>query len=345
VLTAEAQRLKGHLAASLVTVQGQSEDPALALGAVIVLRGKGLGSEYVAADSFGTYRLTALTHHVDGRGNYRNTFTAIPHLLDVPPVNPHYDAPAGIPELADVIDDQDPAALGRVRLRYHWPVQKPADAETDWVRVLTPYSGAGKGQLFTPEIGSQVLVSYQHNQADQPLVQGNLFHAQNEQGAKYSHGKAPLKGIQTKGGNKLVMLDTPGEQTILLSNSNNKGTAVKVSFQGDGSVHIQSNGPVTVNGSVITLTAGAPGKGQTAYTGEIVLKAKNITLEAEEEIAATSKTKNITLKAKLNLALEAKQNIAATANQQVTMEATTGMTLKGGSELGLKAAKIAKNIG
>ncbi|RZL11006.1 MAG: hypothetical protein EOO62_12660, partial [Hymenobacter sp.] len=61
-------------------------------------------------------------------------------------------------ELAEVIDTADPDHLGRVRVRYYWPVTDPTHAETDWVRALTPYSGDGKGQLFTPEIGSQVLM-------------------------------------------------------------------------------------------------------------------------------------------------------------------------------------------
>ena len=60
--------------------------------------------------------------------------------------------------LAEVIDGADPQHLGRIRVRYYWPVKSPADAETGWVRVSTPYSGTGKGQLFTPEVGSQVLV-------------------------------------------------------------------------------------------------------------------------------------------------------------------------------------------
>ena len=331
-LTAEAQRLKGHLAASLVTVQGQSENPALVLGGVISIRGKGLGSEHTAADSFGVYCLTALTHYIDGRGNYRNTFTAIPHLLDVPPVNPHYDAPAGIPELADVIDDQDPAALGRVRVRFHWPVAKPADAETDWVRVLTPYSGAGKGQLFTPEIGSQVLVSYQHNQADQPLVQGNLFHARNTDKAKYSHGSAPVKGIQTKGGNKITFHDQAGEERILVSNGKKKQTAVELSFKGDGSVHIQSKGPVTVNGSVITLDAGEK--------GEIKMHAKNITLVAEDDVKVSAKTKGISLKAQKNIVADATEKLQLTGTQGAGLTSPQTVDLGTGATVNISATVV-----
>ena len=45
--------------------------------------------------------------------------------------------------------------------------------------MSAPYAGDGKGQLFTPEVGSQVLVHYQQQRPEQPLVLGNLFHAQN----------------------------------------------------------------------------------------------------------------------------------------------------------------------
>ena len=47
---------------------------------------------------------------------------------------------------------------------------RPADAESGWLRVTSPYSGDGKGHLFTPEVGSQVLVSYEHGRPEFPMV-------------------------------------------------------------------------------------------------------------------------------------------------------------------------------
>ncbi len=185
--------------------------------------------------------------------------------------------------------------------------------------MSTPYSGDGKGQLFTPEPGSQVLVGYEHGLAEFPVVLGNLFHARNKQGAKYSNDANYLKGLQTAGGNKFVMSDKSGAQTILISNSNNKGTAMTISFAGDGSVHIQSAGPVTVNGSVITLGAGVPGKGQTAYTGEIIMRAKTITMAAEEEVKIESNTKTVALKAKTDLTGEAQNNLTLTATKTASL--------------------------
>ena len=221
----------------------------------------------------------------------------------------------GVQELAEVIDTQDPDRLGRVRVRYYWPVAKPPEAESDWLRALTPYAGDGKGHLFTPEVGSQVLVGHEHGLAESPVVLGNLFHAQNPQQAKYTTPQNQLKGLQTAGGNKVVLNDTKGGQTILLSNSNNKGTAMTISFAGDGSVHIQSAGPVTVNGSVITLGAGVPGKGQTAYTGEIIMRAKTITMKAEEEVKIESISKTVEVKAKTDLTAKAEQALHLTSTE------------------------------
>lgn len=342
-LTRYAAQVQSQQATRLVACTGWGETPDMTLGRVIDVTSKGLGTRTVATESFGKYLLTAVTHVVDHRGNYSNVFEAVPWSAEHPPLNPAAQPPVGHPELAEVVDLQDPERLGRLRLRYQWPVARPADAETDWVRVSTPYSGDGKGQLFTPELGSQVLVGYEQNRAETPVVLGNLVHGNNKQQAKYSTEANHLKGIQTAGGNKVVMSDRKGEQTILLSNSNNKGTAVSVSFKGDGSVHIHSHGPVTVNGSVITLGAGVPGKGETAYTGEIIMKAKKITLEAEEEILTTSKTKSVTTKAKTEIVNSVKEGKLTMDAKSKTITTTEKLVISGGPNVSIKGGKVKIN--
>ena len=288
VLTAEAKRLKGQLAASLVSVQGQSENPALTLGSVVNITGKGLGSNHAETDSFGIYRLTALTHSVDVRGNYRNAFTAIPHQLDEPPVSPHHNAPAGTPEPAEVIDGKDPDNLGRIRVRYPWPVAAPQDAETDWLRVMTPYSGAGKGQLFTPEVGSQVMVAYAHGLAEQPYVQGNLFHGQNEAGAKYTHNGGEVKGFQTMAGNRITFHDKKGAEKIVITSGKQKDTAIEISFKGKGKIEIKTQGDLSFTaGQNVSIQAG---KKLSLKAGELTMQAKSIQGKADStvELAAAS---------------------------------------------------------
>jgi uncharacterized protein involved in type VI secretion and phage assembly len=267
--------------------------------------------------SLGKYRVVQLTHELDYTGGYANTFTAVLHSLPQPPANPYARPQPGVPELAEVIDVADPQRLGRVRVRYHWPVAKPTSAETDWVRVLTPYAGDGKGQLFTPEVGSQVLMHYQQQRPEQPLVLGNLFHAQNKQSAKYTNPENNLKGMQTAGGNKFVMSDTQGQQKILISNSNNKGTAIAIGFNGDGSVSITSNGP-------ISLTAGG-----------------NITLDSKQDIVLTAGN-NVTITAQKNVLLAAKEEAIALDAKQTLDLVAEDLTADFRNNLSITASAQAK---
>jgi uncharacterized protein involved in type VI secretion and phage assembly len=330
-LTRYAAQVKSQQAARLVTCKGWGEDPNMTLGRVIDVSSKGLGTQTVARESFGKYLLTTVTHIID-QDNYHNVFEAVPWSAEHPPLNPAAQPPVGHPELAEVIDLKDPERLGRLRLRYPWQVPSPAQAETDWVRMTTPYSGDGKGQLFSPELGSQVLVGYEQNRAETPVILGNLVHGNNKQGTKYTPTDNHLKGLQTAGGNKLVMTDTKGEQTILISNSNNKATGITVSFRGDGSVHIQSKGPVTVNGSVITLDAGEK--------GEIKMHAKNITMVAEDDVKVTAKTKGISLKAQQDILAEATQKLQLKGDQGTSLTSPQTVDIGTGSTVNISASVV-----
>ena len=322
---AQLQRALDGLAAkragNQVSLEGSGEAFDLAPGCV-------LDVQDATGAAYGKFRVLAVRHEVDGDGNYTNHFEAMPDAAPAPPANPLYAASDAQPELAEVIDLEDPRHLGRIRVRYHWPVAKPADAESSWLRVSTPYSGDGKGQLFTPEKGSQVLVGYEHGLAEFPVVLGNLFHPSNKQGAKYSPANNGLKGIQTAGGNKMVMSEVAGAQTILLSNSNKKGTSVLVSFEGDGSVSITTNGPINLtSGDSISIEA-----------------KKNIALRAGEDITLAAK-QNITLETeKADIALRAQQEVLISAvRENLTLEAgAKKVVVKAADNVELAAGKIAK---
>jgi type VI secretion system secreted protein VgrG len=312
---------KENQVSSLVTFQGTGENPGFGIGRVVAVQGSQGGQPH----DYGRYRLTEVLHSVQA-DMYQNSFVALPDAAKHPPANPQVQPPPGVPELAEVIDVADPQHVGRVRVRYYWPVQTPVEAETGWMRVSTPYSGNGKGQLFTPEVGSQVLVGYEQSQAEFPLVLGNLFHPQNPQQAKYTTPQNHLKGLQTAGGNKVVMSDKKGAQTILISNSNNKGTAVEVGFKGDGSITIKSNGPVTILSPDIILEAGDK--------GEINLHAKNITINADENLQLLSglktdlHTQDLDAYATSSLALEGVTS-ASLSSAQVTVSGDATTSIKG----------------
>jgi len=316
--------LSAKQTSGLVALEGQGEVFDLTPGCLLDVRD-------AAGVDYGQFRVLAVEHEMDGDGNYQNRFKGMSGALNYPPANEFYHTPAAHPEVAEVIDLTDPRNLGRVRVRYQWPVAKPADAETGWLRVTAPYSGDGKGHLFTPEVGSQVLVSYEHGRPDFPVVVGNLFHPQNKQGAKYTTPSNHLKGLQTAGGNKFVLNDSSGSQTILISNSNNKETAILVSFKGDGSIDIKTNGPINLKaGKNITLEAG---KNISLHAGEDILLAaqKNVSIEAREESVLTKAQKGIALVAASDdLTLESSsKKLLAKAAGNVEMTATGVIKISG----------------
>jgi type VI secretion system secreted protein VgrG len=289
----------------LVSLEGHGEIITLSPGSLLEVRD-------AAGVDYGQFRVLAVSHELDGDGNYQNNFKGMSGALASPPANEFYAAPAAHPEIAEVIDLADPRRLGRVRVRFQWLVEKKEQAESGWLRVTTPYSGDGKGHLFTPEVGSQVLVNYEHGLPDMPVVVGNVFHPQNKQGAKYSPPNNHLKGFQTAGGNKFILDDAPEAKVIRISNSGKKGTSVELSFKDNGSITIKSEGPVQVLSPAITLEAGAK--------GEINLHAKNITIDADENLKLLSGTKTEATT----------QEMSLYATQSLSMEGSTTATLSGG---------------
>lgn len=319
-LLTRAERLSQSSAAQALTLRGRTDNPNLRLGQLLDATAPGLGSAVTQADSLGKYRIVSLHHAVDEQGNYQNTFTAVPHALLLPPPNAYALPPSAQPELADVIDLQDPQRLGRVRVRFHWPLAQPQQAESDWLRVSTPYSGTGKGQLFTPELGSQVMVGYEHGRAELPFVLGNLFHARNPQKASYSPEGNAVKGIQTASGNKITFHDQKGKEKILVSSGQQKGTKLEISFAKDGAILLKTKGS-------ITLDAGE----------KISLLSKEIELQADEKIVLdSSRTVDVQGGAAVKvggqtLELEAQTTAKLTGQTEVTVEGTqvalTGSTL------------------
>ena len=64
---------------------------------------------------------------------------------------------------------------GRVKVNYGW-LQN--DHETDWVRIATTMSGAGRGSFFMPEVNDEVLVAFEHGDTQNPYIVGFLWNGQ-----------------------------------------------------------------------------------------------------------------------------------------------------------------------
>lgn len=95
---------------------------------------------------------------------------------------PYFDPcayPKSAPQRAVVFNNNDPKKLGRIQVLFVWqkaPTKKEEKEVIPWIRIAQPYSGNAQGCHILPEIGSEVMVGFEHQNMEKPFVIGTLFH-------------------------------------------------------------------------------------------------------------------------------------------------------------------------
>lgn len=79
--------------------------------------------------------------------------------------------------IALVTQNKDEDGLCRVKVRYPWH-DKPR--ESYWARLAVPMAGAGRGTVFIPEVGDEVLVGFEREDLRFPYVLGALWNGQDK---------------------------------------------------------------------------------------------------------------------------------------------------------------------
>ncbi len=192
----------------------------------------GLGEVFTIQNKTVEHRLIAVevTHLSNTNGNYSCRFKAIPSDAAAP----HYTNVEAF-ALADsqpakVTDNNDPEGLGRIKVSYYW---NGWGNDSDWMRMIQPHSGSGKGFYFIPEIGEEVLVGFEGANVECPFVMGTQYNAKASSG--YSSPNNDLKVLQTRSGNRIISDDATGDITI----ESQKGQTIAV-VHGDGNIRFKA---------------------------------------------------------------------------------------------------------
>lgn len=186
-----------------VTFWGTAEgNPRLMPGERVEIRG-------VAGSLSGFYVLTAVNHIIGRRTGFVSELSTLP-----PPRLSR--ARGGSAALGIVARVDDPENLGRVQVS----LPTHGDAATDWMSVVTPGAGKGKGFVTLPDVGDRVLVLFTHDDPAQGLVLGGLFGTLGP----------PDSGVEGGAVRRYTLL-TPGGQKVQLDDSNKR---IRVE-NGDGS--------------------------------------------------------------------------------------------------------------
>ncbi len=153
---------------------------------------------------------------------------------------------------------------GDVRVRFPWDERHDAGTPSStWVRVSQGWAGAGYGQLFTPRVGHEVLITYLNGDPDRPLVVGRVHDA--IQPVEYE--KPTISTIKTKstpdsdGFNELRFDDEAANEEIFLHAQRNLNETVlanhSTSVGGNQSNSVGGNQSDAVDGDQSNTVQGA----------------------------------------------------------------------------------------
>lgn len=277
-----------------VLLKGTSTNPSLKIGSKVNIEGE---------DSFyGNYRVTKIEHSSCGNGSYINNFEAITSDVDISPKTSLKAYPKSKQQTATVISNNDPKGMGRVQVQHAW--QKPEGETTPWVRISNTAGGPGQGFFFVPEVGDEVIVGYEHDNAEVPIVQGSVYNSSSVPSA-FKSGNNHLKAIKTRSGNQVTLNDADGSVTIADPSGN--------------TIVMGGNGEITVN---------APNK-ITFTSKDIAIDASNdITVSAGNNISSTAAT-DISASAGSNYNLDAGSDLKAKAGSKAVVNGSKSVSVFG----------------
>lgn len=196
-LEAISQAELDRRAARCGLITGVAEgNPQIVPGARICVSG-------VADALAGVYVVTGVIHTIDREKGFVSEFDTCPPV----PVSRLRDTRTSWGRVSRV---DDPEALGRVRVI----LPNYNDIETDWLPVLIPGAGAGKGLVALPDVDDQVLLLMINADAAQAVVLGGLYGTQGPPDTGVVDGAVKRYTFLTPGGQR-VRLDDEHERILL----------------------------------------------------------------------------------------------------------------------------------
>jgi len=173
-----------------VSLRGLAEgNAALVPGARIAVSG-------VSNSLAGNYVLASVTHRIERTRGFTSE-------ISTEPPQPLPRHPAASMALGMVTRVNDPEGMGRVR------ASLPAygNLETDWMNVVSPGAGAGKGFALLPDVGDQVLILFARDSASHGVVLGGLYGAAHSPEPTVESGAVMRYALRTHGGQRLTFDD------------------------------------------------------------------------------------------------------------------------------------------
>ena len=318
--------VKNASGANLLNIKGIGKTCRIRIGEIIDVS----FPDRMKLPPLGKFRIVGIEHEVRRDGHYSNSFVGVPDGTVHIPV-PDVKRPLALPELATVKENNDDKGQGRVKVAFDW--QKNGKT-TNWIRVQTPNAGVSgavpknRGWVFVPEVGDQVMVSYEHGNPDGPYVTGSVFHSGSGKGGDKDN---KVKSIITRSGNAIVFDDETG--SIVITDQTGKQL---IMLDGTDAITVMAKRSITLTNeaeSVIVMDDKSIG----LQADTIALEGrKSVTLLSGNECMVLSSEKSIISSSGTNIKQEAAKDYDVAAKNgtvngvNLMIEGKGNVTVSGG---------------
>ena len=318
--------VKNASGANLLNIKGIGKTCRIRIGEIIDVS----FPDRMKLPPLGKFRIVGIEHEVRRDGHYSNSFVGVPDGTVHIPV-PDVKRPLALPELATVKENNDDKGQGRVKVAFDW--QKNGKT-TNWIRVQTPNAGVSgavpknRGWVFVPEVGDQVMVSYEHGNPDRPYVTGSVFHSGSGKGGDKDN---KVKSIITRSGNAIVVDDETG--SIVITDQTGKQL---IMLDGTDAITVMAKKSITLTNeaeSVIVMDDKSIG----LQADTIALEGrKSVTLLSGNECMVLSSEKSIISSSGTNIKQEAAKDYDVAAKNgtvngvNLMIEGKGNVTVSGG---------------
>lgn len=228
--------------------------------------------------------------------------------------------------------------FGRVKVQFHWDRYGTKDENSScWVRVSHPWAGKMWGMIAIPRIGQEVIVDFLEGDADQPIITGRVYNA--DQMPPYdlpaNATQTGIKSRSSKGGgtanfNELRFEDKKGSEQVFLHAEKNQDIEVEndethwvghdrtKTVDNDETTHVKHDRTETVDNNE-TITIGVD-------RSETVGKNETITIGVDRtETVGSNET--ITIGFNRTRAVGINEAIAIGAAQEIAVGAARTLTV------------------
>ncbi len=225
------------------------------------------------------------------------------------------------------------AEHGRVKVEYR---SRQQNMLSPWAYMAAPLSGKGRGALFMPEEGDEVLLCYGDGEFARPYVVGFLWNGEHTSPETEAHNRV----IVTPGGHQLRFEDKDGDKRVILKTKGEHRLALD---DKDKSITLESTGhhklEIQDNGGKVILTTQNGGKVTLENTGKATIEAsQNIITLGPEGITIEAKAGVLNVKSQTATTIESTAAMTVKATAAMNIQSSAAMNIQSSAAMNIQAA-------